>query len=677
MKHTFRDQVRAAINDPDLQRALDNFTEPKRDNYRQAFSSITNPSHLRQEAQITRTQTIKNLDQLLATFTRAIESNGFHVHRASNAAEANRIVIDLVRASKAKLVLKSKTMLSEEIRLNQALQEEGFEVIETDLGEFILQLRDEPPSHIIAPAIHLRKEQIADTFTEKLGMRKTTDIAEMNSVARSALREKFLTDSVGISGVNFGVAETGTISLVTNEGNGRMVTTLPRMHIALMGVERLVPTLNDLAQMLDLLPRSATGQKLTSYVALIQSPRMDLDPDGPDERHLILIDNGRLALIETPLADSLNCIRCGACLDVCPVYREIGGHAYNSVYPGPIGSVISPGLFGVRQFGHLAKVSTLCGACYEVCPVGINLPDMLLHVRAIYTEQAPQPAYQKWGVRMYSWLVLKSSRFLLAERFAALATTFLAKRTGWMRWLPPPFSGWTTSRYFPPFARKPFRLRFHDLVQNVSPSPPKAKIENSPPTLSPDLEMVDPVALFAQELRLLGAEFIPCDPQTVAEMVHDKILQLGGRSVLSWGAGDQTLQWVTKRLKESGIEMIDPIIARGDAELRIAEYSQLDPITIGLTGCVAGIAASGTLVVPSGEGRSQLASLLPKIHIAIIAAENIFRDLNDWFRNGALDIVRESQCVALISGPSRTSDIERTLTLGVHGPAQVLVYCVE
>ena len=669
--------MRAAINDPDLQRALDSFTEPKRENYRQAFSSIANPPHLRQQAQNTRKQTIENLDQLLATFTKSIESNGFHVHRASNAAEANRIVLDLVRASNSKLVLKSKTMLSEEISLNHALQEEGFEVVETDLGEFILQLREEPPSHIIAPAIHLSKEQIADTFTQKLAMPYTTDIAEMNFVARNTLREKFLADAVGISGVNFGVAETGTISLVTNEGNGRMVTTLPRMHIALMGVERLVPTLNDLAQMLDLLPRSATGQKLTSYVALIQSPRMELDPDGPDERHLILVDNGRMALINTPLAESLNCIRCGACLDVCPVYREIGGHPYNSVYPGPIGSVISPGLFGIKQFGHLAKASTLCGACYEVCPVGINLPDMLLHVRAEYTEQAPQPAYQKWGMRMYSWLVLKSNRFLFAERLAALATRFLAKRTGWMRWLPPPFSGWTVSRNFPPFARKPFRLRFHDLEQNVSPSPPKAKIENSPATLSPDLEMVDPVARFAQELRMLGAEFIPCNTQTVAEMVHSKILELRGESVLSWGADDQALQLVTDQLKESGIEMIDPNIPRGDAEQRVASYAQLDPITIGLTGCVAGLAASGTLVIPSGEGRSQLASLLPKIHIAIIAAENIFRDLNDWFRHGALDIVHAAQCVALVSGPSRTSDIERTLTLGVHGPAQVLVYCVE
>lgn len=677
MKHTFRDQVRAAINNPDLQKALDNFTNPKRDKYRQAFSSIANPSNLRQQAQNTRRQTIENLDQLLAAFTNAIESNGFRVHRASNAAEANRIVIDLVRSSNATLVIKSKTMLGEEIRLNHALQEEGFDVIETDLGEFILQLREEPPSHIIAPAIHLSKEQIANTFTQKLGMRDTTDIAEMNSVARNKLREKFLADAVGISGVNFGVAETGTISLVTNEGNGRMVTTLPRMHIALMGVERLVPTLNDLAQMLDLLPRSATGQKLTSYVSLIQSPRKELDPDGPDERHLILVDNGRLALIQTPLAESLNCIRCGACLDVCPVYREIGGHPYNSVYPGPIGSVISSGLFGIRQFGHLAKASTLCGACYDICPVGINLPDLLLHVRAAYTEQAPQPAYQKWGVRMYSWLVLKSNRFLFAERLAALATAFLAKRAGWMRWLPPPFSSWTISRNFPPFASKPFRLRFHNLEQKISPPSTKTKIEKSPPPVSPNLEMVDPVARFAQELRMLGAEFIRCSSHDVGEMVHRKILEIGGDSVLSWGLGDHALQLVTERLKESGIEMIDPNIPKDDAELRVAEYGHLDPITIGLTGCVAGIAASGTLVVPSGEGRSQLASLLPKIHIAIISAENLFKDLNDWFRHGAGDIVRQAQCVALISGPSRTSDIERILTLGVHGPAQVLVYYVE
>ena len=279
-------------------------------------------------------------------------------------------------------------MVSEEIELNHALEKEGIEVIETDLGEYIVQLRHERPSHIITPAVHLRKEQVGELFHEKLGIPYTVDIPTLTATARKVMREVFLTADIGLSGVNFGVAETGGMCVVTNEGNARMVTTLPPVHIALMGMERLVPNLDDLALMLSLLPRSATGQKLTVYTQLLHKPFAD------QQRHIILLDNGRTRLRNSPLKESLYCIRCGACLNACPVFRELSGHAYIgsdlsiAPYPGPIGSVISPGLLG-ENYVQLAQASSLCGACKEVCPVDIDLPKLLTRVRA---GQSPSPS---------------------------------------------------------------------------------------------------------------------------------------------------------------------------------------------------------------------------------------------------------------------------------------------
>ena len=274
-------------------------------------------------------------------------------------------------SSRKVLVAKSKSMVSEEIALNHALEKENIEVIETDLGEYIVQLRHERPSHIITPAAHLKKEQVAELFHEKLGIPYTTDIPTLTATARKVLREVFLTADIGLSGVNFGVAETGGVCIITNEGNGRMVATLPPVHIALMGMERIVPNLNDLALMLSLLPRSATGQKLTVYTQLLHKPLEN------QTRHLVILDNGRTRLRNSPLRESLYCIRCGACLNACPVFRELGGHAYIgsdlsiAPYPGPIGSVISPGLLG-ENYVQLAQASSLCGACKDACPVNIE-----------------------------------------------------------------------------------------------------------------------------------------------------------------------------------------------------------------------------------------------------------------------------------------------------------------
>ena len=387
--NTFHSQIRTAIADEKLQSALDKNAEMRLVARATAFADLKEDlQNLRQRAHQVRVEVIDNHEYYLQEFMAKAQKSGFIIHRAANAAEAQKIVLEIAKKHDAKLVAKSKTMVSEEIELNHALEFVGIRPVETDLGEYIVQLRKEPPSHIITPAVHLRREDVGETFHEKLGIPLTDDIQTMTDAARIALRKTFLEADIGVSGVDFGVAESGAITLVTNEGNGRMVTTVPKVHIALMGIERMVPTYDDLALMIKLLPLAATGQKISVYTQILQGPRRQDEIDGAAERHIVLIDNGRSDIRGTPLNDTLLCIRCGACLNACPVFREIGGHAYvgtnqkQTTYPGPIGSALSPALFSQGNFGHLAQASTLCGACKEVCPVDIDLPTMLLHVYA-------------------------------------------------------------------------------------------------------------------------------------------------------------------------------------------------------------------------------------------------------------------------------------------------------
>ncbi len=395
----FRTRIRKAIADEPLQAALDANAERRTTGRAAAFASLPDWQARRERAHAVRAEVIAHLDDYVQAFAARLEANGVHVHHAADACQAIETVLEIARTSQTRvaaagsdaigpregshaelLFAKSKSMVTEEIELNRALGDHGYRVVETDLGEYIVQLRGEKPAHIITPAVHLQRRQIGELFHEKLGMDFTDDIPTLTAAARKVLRNVFLTADVGISGVNFGVAATGTLCIVTNEGNGRMVTTVPPVHIALMGMERLVPTLDDLALMLSLLPRSATGQKLSVYTQLIHSPRRHGEVDGAAERHVIILDNGRSRIGRSGLREALYCIRCGACLNACPVFREIGGHAYVGAdgepapYPGPIGSVISPGLLGLQEFGHLAQASSLCGACKDACPVNIDLP---------------------------------------------------------------------------------------------------------------------------------------------------------------------------------------------------------------------------------------------------------------------------------------------------------------
>jgi L-lactate dehydrogenase complex protein LldF len=458
---TFHERVDRALRDPQLHVALERATAHANAKRVQGIASLPDADAVRDRARLIRAHTISRLDQYLAQFAEAVEAAGGQVHFARDAEAARSIVLALSETRGVKLAVKSKSMISEEIGLNHVLEMAGIEVVESDLGEYIIQLAGEAPSDIIAPAIHKTKEQVGELFHQKLGVPLSTDPAQMAAVARARLRQVFLTADLGISGVNFGVAETGTICLVTNEGNGRLTTTAPRLHIALMGIERLVPTLDDLSVLLRVLARSATGQKLSVYTSLLTGPRRAGETDGPEELHVVLLDNGRSRVLGTEVAEILYCIRCGACLKICPVFREIGGHAYGSVYPGPVGSVLTPALEGIARWSDLPHASSLCGACREVCPVRIDLPSMLLKERDDATRAGRMPLWLRLGLGIYRTAVTHPTLFRAATALTRWGTRLLgAPRGGWLPWAPPPLSGWTDYRDFPAFAARPFSAQF-------------------------------------------------------------------------------------------------------------------------------------------------------------------------------------------------------------------------
>ena len=327
-------------------------------------------------------EAIENLDVYLAEFADKLEARGTKVHWCNNSDEARATILEILKTHNAKTVIKSKCMTTEEIHLNELMEKEGFEVVESDLGEFIVQLREEAPYHFVFPAMHLKKEEISKLFQEKLAAANTTDPEELTMIAREVLREKYIQADVGISGANFAVAETGMISITENEGNARLTTALPKVHIALMGIEKLIPRLEDLALILPMLATAGTGQHLTCYNSQLGGPRQAGEIDGPKEMHVVLLDNHRTRLLADPeQRDALRCIRCGACLNVCPIFKNVGGHTYGTTYQGPIGSVITPHLRGLKNWKHLSHSSSLCGACSETCPVKIDLHHHLLRNR--------------------------------------------------------------------------------------------------------------------------------------------------------------------------------------------------------------------------------------------------------------------------------------------------------
>ena len=411
---------------------------------------------------------IENLDYYLEMLARNVERAGGHVYFAKDARAASDYVAGVARKHSVEMVIKSKSMLSEEMGLNERLEAEGIEPVETDLGEFIVQLAGDTPFHIIAPAIHKSREDVSRLFSEALGSPYYEDIEDLGREARVQLRQKFMEAGMGVSGANFLVAETGTVTLVTNEGNGRMCTSMPKVHVAISGMEKVIPSIEDLGLFLRLLIRSATGQMLSSYVTTVTGPRREYEEDGPEEFHLVIVDNGRSRLLADPdLREALFCLRCGACMNACPVYRKVGGHAYGWVYPGPIGAIVSPMLTGLSDAKDLPYASTLCGACKEACPVQIDLPRMLLYLRKELTQGDNYPdqrsASAAESAAMKGWRASVSSDAAMrgANLLARLGQSVLSKE-GRISKLPGPMSGWTEHRDFPT-AAKPFRSRWREM----------------------------------------------------------------------------------------------------------------------------------------------------------------------------------------------------------------------
>ena len=458
---TFDQNARTALRDPQLRGALQNLATTFGARRTLAITTVGDWEGLREQARAIKDKTLLHLDKYLTDFADAATRAGAEVHWARDAGAACEIVMELLRARGARHVVKSKSMVTEEIHLNAALEKNGWWPVETDLGEWIIQLAGETPSHIVVPAIHKSKRQIAELFVDKVGIAPTDDVAELTGAARRVLREKFAQADVGISGVNFGVAETGTMLILENEGNVRLTTSLPKTHIAVMGIEKIIPRLTDLDVFLKLLPRSGTGQQLTAYQSLITGVKQNAADEGPEEVHIVLLDNGRVRMLAHPvMRQSLACIRCGACLNACPVYQNIGGHAYGAVYPGPIGAVITPQLNGLASSHQLPFASSLCGACREVCPVKIDIPELLLHLRAEIREgtahgtAAPHgPVKGKWlehlAFRLYAWMC---SRQRLYEWGVRLARVFQGAAKS-----APPLAAWSAGREIPRLAKSSFR----------------------------------------------------------------------------------------------------------------------------------------------------------------------------------------------------------------------------
>lgn len=404
-----------------------------------------------------RTHTMNNLDYYLEQLSEQVVKRGGQVFFAETKEEATKYIQEIVKRKDAKKIAKSKSMVTEEIGLNEALEAVGAEVVETDLGEWILQLDDnDPPSHIVAPAVHKNRDQIQATFKEKKGYLDSNQPEELALFAREQLRKEFLAADIGITGCNFAVAEAGAVTLVTNEGNARLVTALPDTQITVMGMERIVPTWEELEVMVSLLTRSAVGQKLTSYITSIIGTRLEDEVDGPDEYHLVIVDNGRSKILGTEFQSALNCIRCAACINVCPVYRHVGGHAYGSIYPGPIGAVLTPLLDGYEDHEDLPYASTLCAACTDACPVKIPLHEHLIRHRQIIVENKQKPKTEGVMMKGFAKWASTPAAYKLSTKMARVALKPWT-REEYIEKGPGPLRGWTDVRDFPAPSKGTFR----------------------------------------------------------------------------------------------------------------------------------------------------------------------------------------------------------------------------
>ena len=460
----FKQNAREALADPQLQKAMGNVRSGFIDKRQAAIDALPEFDALRDNARAIKDHALANLDLYLEAYETKVRAAGGFVHWAETAEDARNIILDICRAAGARTVTKGKSMITEEIGLNEFFEKNSVRPVETDLGEYIIQLRGEHPSHIIAPAVHLNKEQVEADFRRVHDhLPASRDLSEPEALlgeARRVLRAAYFDADVGITGANFLVAETGSSIIVTNEGNGDLTQILPKVHIVLASLEKIVPTLEDAAQILRVLARSATGQDMSVYTTVSTGPRRPGDPDGPEEYHVVLLDNGRSSMLGTEFQDMLRCIRCGACMNHCPVYHEIGGHAYGWVYPGPMGAVLTPALIGVDKAGHLPNASTFCGRCESVCPMRIPLPKMMRHWREREFERGLNPATARGGLKFWAFFAKRPRLYRLATSMAVPVLSLLGGRKGRFRSLPLA-GGWTKYRDLPAPESRTFMQQWH------------------------------------------------------------------------------------------------------------------------------------------------------------------------------------------------------------------------
>jgi len=447
--------IREALKNEKLKAAVDKATQTTLQKRKDKKDQIPYWEELSHRAHHIKKHVIENLDQYLEKFEKSCIENGIHLHWAVDAEEARQIILKLIKDKNAKTVVKSKSLTTEEIHLNAHLSKNGIEALETDLGEYIVQLLDQIPSHLTAPALHLNRQDIGRIFHEKLGVEYTEDPNELLTIAREKLREKFLTADIGISGVNFAIADSGSICIIENEANARLTVGVPKTHIAVMGIEKLLPGFKELGTFLKLLAPSATGQKATVYVNIVGGPLFDKLNEGPEEMHIVLLDNGRSKILADPqLRETLFCIRCGACLNICPIYQQVGGHSYGWVYMGPIGITLIPQYLGVKEGKYAPFVSSLCGACYEICPLRINIPHHLLKLRNRVVDKGYSMKVEKFGIACWAFMARHPLLYRIATWFPGKLQLLLPKGKAF------PAPGYARERALGTFDLKGFKKRF-------------------------------------------------------------------------------------------------------------------------------------------------------------------------------------------------------------------------
>jgi L-lactate dehydrogenase complex protein LldF len=460
--HEFLAASEEALKSANLQIALSRLGETLAAGNKSAFEKLPGSSLLRDKARAIKDHTLSHLDEYLVQLEQSVKARGGHVHFADDGDDAVAIVKQIIRDRNVERVVKSKSMVTEEMHLNRHLEEAGVEVTETDFGEFIIQVAGERPSHLVGPALHKTAEEMCQLLSSRFNTPLTKEPAVMAQFARGVLREKFARADMGITGGNFLVAETGTLVLISNEGNARLTTSVPRIMLSLVGIEKVIPKLSDLPIFLKVLARAATGQKMSIYTSIITGPRREGEGDGPEEFHLVLVDNGRSRILGGPMRESLFCIRCGACLNICPVYRKIGGHAYGGTYSGPIGAVITPLFDGLKENYHQPHASSLCGACQAACPVKIQIPELLIRNRAAQHDAHVAPRGEEMIYRLWSRVMRSPRMYRLATKLASRIVPLFAKQ-GWLKRLPGPLAGWTSCRDFPAPAKRSFREQWRDI----------------------------------------------------------------------------------------------------------------------------------------------------------------------------------------------------------------------